>query len=76
MYWFDTDSFDKDRLFHSCHRGERQFVPSPESVENLGYDEDGYFRGVAKGRASHMFKGSPYPYNVIRCKGCGEEYRW
>jgi len=76
IYWFDKDGLGRERLYHSCHRGERQLCPSPSTIVDRGYDEDGYFRGLRAGRSSHMFKGSPYTYNVIRCKGCGEEFRW
>ena len=76
-YYFDDDNFGRERLFHDCPiRGSRQLCPSPGTVEKLKYYEDGYFRGIVKGRASRMFKGSPYPYNVIRCKSCGNDYTW
>lgn len=75
-YYFKEDREGRERLYHDCHRGTRQLCPSPSVLESRSYDEDGYFRAVKAGRASHMFKGSPYGYNVIRCKGCGEEYTW
>lgn len=76
-YYFDVGNLGREKLFHDCPvRGRKQLCPSPETIEGRGYDEDGYFRGVKRGRTSHMFRGSPYPYNVIRCKACGEEYTW
>lgn len=76
MYWIESDSMGRDRLWHTCFRGERQSCPQPKVVEKWKYDEDGYFRGMIKGRKSRMFKDSPFPYNVIRCKACGEDYTW
>lgn len=76
MYYFDTDGFERERLYHSCYRGERQLCPSTEEVERTRVYEDGYFRGVVAGRRHSGFRNSPLAYNVIKCKACGEEYTW
>ena len=73
MYYWDVDGMGKDRLFHSCHRGERQMVPTSSEVDKSGYYEDGYFRGMKAGRFSKMFAGSPFSYGIRVCKACGEE---
>lgn len=68
-YWVEADG----RLYHSCHRGPRQLAPKPEIVISYGYYEDGYFRGMKKGRYS-KFLDETAQENWIQCKACGERY--
>lgn len=75
-YYFDVDGLGRDRLYHSCFRGDRQLCPTPEEIERTRIYEDGYFRGVVAGKRHSMLKGSPYPRNIIKCKACGEEFSW
>lgn len=64
-----------DRLFHTCFRGRKQICPKFETVERWGYYEDGYFRGMRKGRFS-KFLNRLAETNFIKCKACGEEFTW
>jgi len=74
-YFFDVDGLGRDRLYHSCFRGNRQLCPTTSEVERMEYYEDGYFRGMKKGRHS-KFLNRTAENNFIKCKACGEEFEW
>lgn len=77
-FYFDVGPFDEDRLYHDCpvREGVRDMSMQPKSVGRMGYDETGYYRGLRAGKSAWTFKDSPYSYNVIKCKACGEEFQW